>query len=96
VKRLLGPSDIEDALKRLDKLTHDEAMMATAQVLKVAHAVDNKVTSIDGTVTGIDSKVIGIDDKATRIDDNVRNVNNNVGVVISGSKSPFSVSLGLF
>ena len=41
---------MEDALKRLDKLTHEEARMATAQVLKDVRAVDNKVTEvIDGT-----------------------------------------------
>ena len=41
---------MEDALKRLDKLTHEEARMATAQVLKAVRAVDSKVTEvIDGT-----------------------------------------------
>ena len=32
-KKLLGRNDVEDALKRLDKLTQDEAKMATAEVL---------------------------------------------------------------
>ena len=32
-KKLLGRNDVEDALKRLDKLTHEEAKMATAEVL---------------------------------------------------------------
>jgi hypothetical protein len=45
----LGKSDIEDALKRLDILTQEEARMATAEVLKVTHSVDDKVTVlIDG------------------------------------------------
>jgi len=34
LKKLLGKTDIEDALARLDKLTREEAQMATAQVLK--------------------------------------------------------------
>jgi hypothetical protein len=59
----------------LDKLTHDEALMATAQVLKLAHTVDDKVTNIEGKVTGIDDKVTGIDDK--------------VKVVIDGAQSFF-------
>ena len=54
---MLGRTDIEEALKRLDKLTHDEALMTTAQVLKVAHNVDDKVTGIDDKVTGVDNKV---------------------------------------
>jgi hypothetical protein len=53
----LGRTDIEDALTRLDKLTHDEALMATAQVLKLAHTIDDKVTNIDGKVSGIDDNV---------------------------------------
>ena len=32
-KKLLGRNDVEDALKRMDKLTQDEAKMATAEVL---------------------------------------------------------------
>jgi hypothetical protein len=49
VKKLLGKSDIEDALKRLDTLTQEEARMATAEVLKVAQRVDNNVAVlVDG------------------------------------------------
>ncbi|KAH9046070.1 hypothetical protein EDB84DRAFT_740815 [Lactarius hengduanensis] len=35
--RLLGGTDIEDALRRLDKLTQEEARMILAQVLKFTH-----------------------------------------------------------
>ena len=49
VKKLLGKNDIEDALKRLDALTMEEARMAIAENLKVTSRVDNKVTVlIDG------------------------------------------------
>jgi hypothetical protein len=44
VKKLLGRNDIEDALKRLDSLTIEEARMAIAEILKVTNRVDNKVT----------------------------------------------------
>ena len=41
MKKLLGRTDIEDALKRLENLSHDEALMAIAQVLKATHeAID--------------------------------------------------------
>lgn len=53
LRRLAGRTDIEDALQRLDKLTHEEAVMATAQVLKLAHSVDDKVTSIGSQVNGV-------------------------------------------
>ena len=44
MKKLLGRNDIEDALKRLDSLTIEEARMAIAEILKVTNRVDNKVT----------------------------------------------------
>ena len=42
----IGKKDIEDALKRLDRLTQEEARMATAETLKLTHIVDNKVTTV--------------------------------------------------
>jgi hypothetical protein len=39
----VGRTDIEDALKRLEKLSHDEALMAAVQILKVTDSV------VDGT-----------------------------------------------
>ena len=50
VKKLVGRTDIEDALGRLDGLTQDEARMAAAQGLKATHDVDNKVMAIDDKV----------------------------------------------
>ena len=49
LKKLLGRNDVEDALKRLDKLTQEEAKMATAEVLKSTRNVDDNVKIlIDG------------------------------------------------
>ena len=50
MKRLLGKTDIEDALKSLDKLTQEEVRMATAQLLTLTHGVDGKVKDIGDTV----------------------------------------------
>ncbi|KAN0128641.1 hypothetical protein V8E53_013560 [Lactarius tabidus] len=46
LKKLIGKKEMDDALKRLDKLTQDEARMAAAEILKLTHIVDNKVTSM--------------------------------------------------
>jgi hypothetical protein len=52
VNKLLGRNDIEDALKRLETLTMEEARMAIAETLNVTHRVDDKVTVlIDGEQT---------------------------------------------
>ena len=49
LKKLAGRTDLEDALKRLDKLTQEEARMAAAQLLKITHNIENKITQvIDG------------------------------------------------
>jgi len=50
-----GRTSLEGALKRLDKLTHEEARMATAQVLKVTHAVDESIQRVDDRV-----RVVGL------------------------------------
>ena len=44
---------MEDALKRLDKLTQEEARMATAEVQRATHAIDERVASVDDKVTEV-------------------------------------------
>ena len=46
LKKLVGKKDMEDALKRLDKLTQEEARMAAAEILKLTHIVDNMVRPV--------------------------------------------------
>ncbi|KAF8494407.1 hypothetical protein F5888DRAFT_1926146 [Russula emetica] len=46
LKKLIGKTDIEDALKRLDRLTNEEVRMVTAQVLEATHTVDDKVAAV--------------------------------------------------
>jgi hypothetical protein len=53
LKKLLGRNDVEDALKRLDKLTQEEAKMATAEVFKSTRNVDENVKML---IDGIQSK----------------------------------------
>jgi hypothetical protein len=47
LKKLLGRNDVEDALKRLDKLTQEEARMATAEVLKITRGIDGNMNVMD-------------------------------------------------
>jgi hypothetical protein len=49
VKKLIGRTEMEDALKRLDKLTQEEARMAAAQNLKATHTVDKRVKGVADT-----------------------------------------------
>ena len=51
-KKLAGRTDLEDALRRLDKLTQEEVRMATAEALKATHTVDERVRVVDDKITG--------------------------------------------
>ena len=44
---------MEDALKRLDNLTHEEARMVIAENLRATHAVDERVRGVDDKVTEV-------------------------------------------
>ncbi|KAF8489550.1 hypothetical protein F5888DRAFT_1892870 [Russula emetica] len=67
-KRLIGKTDMEDALKKLDKLTQEEARMMIAENLRATHAVDERVR--------------GVSEQVLSVDDRVANVNGNVAEVV--------------
>jgi len=69
LRKLIGRAEIEDALNRLDKLTQEEARMATTQVLKATHSVDDRVRGVDDRVAGVDGRVKAIDGKVERMID---------------------------
>ena len=68
MKRLIGRSDVEDALKKLDKLTDEEARMAVAQNLKATHNVDERVRGVANTVVAVGDRVA---DRVAAVDDKV-------------------------
>ena len=92
IRKLMGNTEIEDSLDRLDKLTQEEARMASAELLKVTHSVDDRVKSVEGDVQdvhsnvldvsnkveGVDSRVQGVDDKVQGVDNRVQCVDNRV------------------
>ena len=67
MKKLIGRTEIEDALKRLDKLTQEEARMAAAENLKVMHAVDKRVEGVADTVAVVDDRVKVVDNKVMEV-----------------------------
>ena len=96
LKKLAGKTDIEDALKRLDKLTQEEARMATAQVLKVTHTVDDRVRGVTNEVLGVDNRVAGVDARVADVDARVASVDDRVKsvvAVIDGTHHVFDQSL---
>ena len=81
VASLTGNTDIEDSLQRLDELTQEEARMASAELLKVTHSVDGKVTVVDDRVKGVEGKVEdvhcdvqGVGNKVQGVDDRMQDI----------------------
>ena len=62
---------MEDALKRLDKLTREEAWMGIAQNLKATHTVGESVKGVDNRVADVGDRVASVDDRVRVVDDRV-------------------------
>ena len=94
-RKLIGRTEIEDALKKLDKLTHEEAWMGIAQNLKATHtvgeslrgvadevvAIDNRVAHVDNRLASVGVQVVGVADQVAGVDDRVASVNDRVVTV---------------
>ncbi|KAH9965646.1 hypothetical protein BJV74DRAFT_911015 [Russula compacta] len=84
LKKLVGRTDIEDALGRLDKLTQEEARMAAAESLKATHGVDDKVVRVENEVQVVSDQVLGVSSQVHGIGDQVQGVDHKINVVIDG------------
>ena len=79
LRKLARMADLEDALKKLDRLTQEEARMANAEVLRVTHRIRDGVEIVDGKVEEVGDKVGDVGDKVQCVDDKVQ-------VVIDGAR----------
>ena len=77
---------MEDALKKLDKLTQEEVGMVVAQNLKATYIVDERVRGVATTVVAIDERVAGVDDHISGVDDRVKVVDEKVAELIHGAE----------
>ena len=77
LKRLIGRKDVEDALRRLDKLTQEEVRMAAAEALTISRHIDD-------TVEEVDKRLQGVDETVKNVDRMVKSVNCKVVSVIKG------------
>ena len=57
MKRLMGKTDVEDALERLDMLTKEENLMTVARTFKATHEVNEVTQHVDTKVTVIEEVV---------------------------------------
>ena len=50
LKKVAGMTKLDDGLKRLDKMTNEEARMANAELMRIAHDIDTKVEGVEKKV----------------------------------------------
>ena len=84
-------ADLEDALKKLDRLTQEEARLALAELLRITHNVRDEVQIVDGKVERVENKVedVGnkVGDKVDGVGEKVEEVGDKVQVVIDGARA---------
>ena len=76
--KLTGNTDIEDSLDKLDKLTREEARMASAELLKITRIVDSKVMGVDDRVKGVEEKVQDVRDDVHDVEGKLKDVRGDV------------------
>jgi hypothetical protein len=81
-RKLVGNTDIEDSLQRLDKLTQ-EARMASAESLKVTHNVDAEVLDVDDRVRDVGGKVDDVQGDVQDVGNKVQDVDYRVQGICS-------------
>ena len=99
LRKVAGITKLDDGLRKLDKLTNEEARMANAEVLRLAHTIDEKVKGVGTQVKGVDEKVQGINKdvrgisaKIQGVDENVKVVKDMMQVVMAGAQTRLSQS----
>ena len=86
-------TELEDALKKLDRLTQEEARMANTEVLGITQSIrdgvkviDRKVEDVGDKVESVGDKVEDVGDKVEDVGDKVQCVDDKVKVVIHGTR----------
>jgi hypothetical protein len=92
-RRLVGRTDVENALQRLDILTKEENLLTTARNLEITHRVDVNVKEnmkinhhVAHKVTSLERVVDDVLANANMIREGVRNVNDNVTSMKHGAQ----------
>ena len=80
-RKLTGKGEMEDSLLRLDRLTQEEARIASAELLKMAQCTDNRVRGVEGQVKGVRDDVQDVRGDVCNVDDKVQGIDSNVRVV---------------
>ena len=86
---MTGNKDIEDSLDRLDKLTVEEMRMASAELLKITHCVEENIQGVRGNVRDVGNKVQGVGNQVQGVDDRVQGIGSDVKDISRGIDDKF-------
>ena len=89
LRRVIGRTDLEDGMKKLDKLTNEEVAMASAQLLKVGHKIDNSMTEVNEGVKRVDENVLVVKSGIQIVNDNIKAVDDTVQTMAEGGQHLF-------
>ena len=81
LKKIAGITELDDGLKKLDKMTNEEARMALAESLRLGYDIVRKVEGVDKKVQGVGAQVTGVDEKVLGVDEKVQGVGTQVTCV---------------
>ena len=87
MNRILGRTDVEDALKRLDVLTMEENLMTAARNLEVTHRVDVNVVATQEVIHDVDDNVKETKELTRGVRENVITIDDNVKVTRHGAQT---------
>ena len=71
MKKLMGKTEVRDALEKLDMLTQEENLMAVAKTFEATHHIDVNVKVTQELTQHVDSKVTVIEEVLQQVDGNV-------------------------
>ena len=84
LKRVVGRTDLEDGLKKLEKLTNEEIAIAIAQNLRLAYNIDTEVTQVGEVVRSTDENVLVVKSEVQLVNDNLNAVGDKVQSIADG------------
>ena len=87
LRKLVGKTDVEDALSRLDMLTKEETLMMVVRNLEVTHHVDGNVKATKVVAEDIDNNVKVTKLLVEDIEDNVKGIEGQVEGIAAVARS---------
>jgi uncharacterized protein YoxC len=84
----MGDTEVEDSLERLDKLTQEEARMASAELLRMTDMLSSQVRGVDTRVQDVGdhvaNKVQDVDGRVQGVGKDIANKVEDVGAKVQG------------